>query len=408
MNNPTGRLALRRTLVGILVGGGLLVGMMVAGTADAPRSLVILAPLVAAAGVLLGGWRPAKGSDGSSAGSRVVLAKEVPRYALPVVVLTATAALSVFVLPDLGSDTESRVVASALAFDFTVSVPVLVFVLLVRTRRAPWITVVPAFVVGYALAVATIPPEHDAVLETVKLLALPAELAFVIYLVVLTRRAWADSPGGIGDPATRFRSTARRVIGSRIPADVLTTELTILYYAFRGRNLPEETATSFTMHRRAGYSSVVFGLTIVVLVETVAMHMLLRLWSSTAAWILTGLSVYALVWLVGDYRAIVARPIRITTAHLQIRLGVRWEADIPHRNVAHVDLLRSPIGKPTGDTLVVALLGQPNLRVKLEEPVEVMGMYGVRRIVRNLWLRVDEPTELCAALSPAGVDGTAL
>ena len=239
---------------------------------------------------------------------------------------------------------------------------------------------------------------RDTTISALQLLPVALELALVLYLVMLAKRAWAGSTNAAADPVTRLRSAARQVIGSRIPADILTTELSNLYYAFRRRSQSNPN-DSYTMHRRAGYLSILVGLSLVVLVETAAVHMLVRQWSSTAAWILTGLSVYALVWLIGDYRAIVGRPIRVTATHLHMRLGVRWEADIPRPSIARAHLLRPDTDKPCGDTLVLAVLGRPNLSVELKEPVEVTGMYGFRRQVRNLWLCADEPVRLCSALS---------
>lgn len=323
---------------------------------------------------------------------------EALHYGVPVLVLAGATALSLVGLPALQDESESRVVAAAVALDFTVAAPGLVFLLLVRTRRVPWTVIVPTFVIGYALAVATIPRRHQDIVETMRLAAIPAELALVAYVVLLTRKALAGARAGSDDAATRFRWTARRVLGSRVPADILTTEIMILYYAFRWRRPPPPGARSFTLHREAGYLSVLIGLGMALLVETVALHLLVRQWSGIAAAILTGLSLYALIWLVGDYRAIAARPIRIEPTHLAIRLGLRWEADIPIDRIAGAEILRSHRAKPARDTLVLALLSQPNLLVRLDAPVEVTGMYGLRRTAGELWLRVDGAEKLCAEL----------
>jgi len=369
-----------------------------AGVTETQTWLVLLAPIVAGAGVLLGGWRPAGRSGRSSTRQRRICMSEGLRYGAPVLVLAGAAALSLFALPDLQDGGDSRIVASAVALDLTVAVPGLVFFLLVRTRRAPWIAVVPAFVVGYAVAVATLPDQHQGILEKIRLAAVPAELILVTYLVWLTRKALASAPRGAGDVATRFRALARRVLGSRIPADILTTEMMILHYAFRWRTRPAKSADSFTVHRRAGYLAVLIGLAMVLVAETIALHLLVSQWSRAGAWILTGLSLYALIWITGDYRAIVARPMLMAPTHLSMRLGIRWEADFPIDQISQSSLLEPHRETRTRDILVAALLGQPNLKVRLKEPVEVIGMYGLRRTVGELWLRVDDAETLCEGL----------
>jgi hypothetical protein len=318
-------------------------------------------------------------------------------FVLPAAVLAVAGGVSLFALPRLADDFQAKVVAGALALDFTLVFPALVSIPLVRARRVPWLVVFPAFAVGYAAAMATIPEQHQGSLALMRLLVVPAELLLVGYLVVVARRAYLAARGGDGDFATRFRSAARRALRSRVPADILATEVALLYYALRGRSSPPP-ARSFSVHREVGYLSVVIGLIMVLLVETVALHVLVGRWSTGGAWILTSLSSYAVLWLVGDYRAIAARPTRLTPTNLQLRVGVRWEAEIPIGQILEVAPLRSRRERPGRDTLVAALLGQPNLRLRLEEPIEVICMYGTLRRVREIWLRVDGAARLVKEL----------
>src|SRR5262249_24086121 len=162
-----------------------------------------------------------------------------------------------------------------------------------RTKRLPWIVLVPTFALGYAVASAAIPPQHHTILEAIRLLVTPAELAVIVYLITLTRRAFVDSAGSNGDFATRFRSAARKVLGTRIPADILTTEVSILYYAFGWHRSLAKGPATFTVHRKVGYLGVLIGLSMVLFVEMVGVHLLVSLWSVVVAWLLTVLSIYA-------------------------------------------------------------------------------------------------------------------
>lgn len=369
---------------------------------DAPQGLVLLAPLVTAAGVLLGGMRPGTIRFRPAGPPLLSSFLERLRYAAPLLVLATAAALSLLVLPGLSADSEPHLMAAALSLDFTVVMPGLVYAGLVRTRRLPWIALLPAFVVGYALAVTTIPSQHHTVLDVLRLLLIPAELAVVGYLLLLMRKTWTQvSDSNEGDFATRFRSAAGTVLASRIPADILATEVSLFYYAL-GRNRAKPLPSgSYTVHREAGYLPILLGMAMVLLVETVALHFLVSQWSGLAAWVLTGLSVYAGLWLAGDYRAMAARPIRLTATHLLLRIGLRWEAALPLSLIDAVALLKGPPAQPARDVLVAVVLGQPNLRLQLRTPVEVTGMYGLRRTVREIWLRVDGAPKLYAALHNA-------
>lgn len=347
-----------------------------------------------------GGWNDGGPPGPTTGGARgpVRLPGAALAWAAPLAVFAAASLLAVLRLPALEPGPRSTVVASALALDLTVTAPALAWVTLVRTRRVPWIVLPPAFVVGYVLALATLPGEQGAVLDALGWLAAPAEGALVAWIVVRARRAYAAAPAGPADFATRFRVAARRTLGSRVPADILTTEIAVLYHAFRPRGPSRGPgADSFTVHREAGYPAVASVVALLVVVETSAVHLLVGLWSTTVAWVLSGLGVYAIAWLLGDGRALGARPTRVTATHLRLRVGLRWEADVPRSRIAEVRRLR-PGDASEGEGLRAVVIGAPNVRLAFHEPVEVTGMYGIRRRVRVVRLRVDEADRFCAAL----------
>ncbi|MCB0834902.1 MAG: hypothetical protein KDC45_15640 [Bacteroidetes bacterium] len=317
-------------------------------------------------------------------------------YAAPLLVLCSAAAVSLFILPVLSEASRPQLISAALVLDFTLVVPFLVYVLLVRTKRAPWLVLVPSFVLGYALAKLTIPAGNQAALDLLRFLALPVELTVITYLIIVARRAIKHTPAG-GDFATRFRAAARTALSARVPADILTTEVAILYYAFH-RNRTAVVPGSFTVHREAGYVAVVIGIGMAIVAETLALHFLISLWSVVFAWILTGLSMYSFIWITGDYRAMTARPVLVTSTHLLLRFGLRWEADIPLERIIGIGTLKNNKDKPDADTLVAALLGSPNVQITLDRPVEITGLYGIRRVVKTIRLRVDGSSKFCAAL----------
>jgi hypothetical protein len=320
-------------------------------------------------------------------------AKEAVSYGIPGVALAGAIAASRMA--------EERLVAAAVALDLTITAPALVYLLLVRTGRMRWTVLLPMVVIGYALAAATIPQAHQGVLTPFRVLAIPAEIGLVTYLVLAARKAVAGLPGGEADIATRFRLAAERALPSRVAAGVFTTEAMLLYYALRWRRQSRD-AGAFTVHREAAWLPLLFALGMALIAETVAVHFLVRQWSPIAAWVLTGLSLYALLWLVGDTRALVSRPIRVTATHLRFRFGMRWEADIPLERIVEVRSLPASDDTTSREQrLTAVLLGEPNLRLRLKEPVEVLGLYGWRKRVVELRLRVDDAASLLAMLNPA-------
>lgn len=344
---------------------------------DVERWSALSAPVIAAIGVLLGAR-----SRGNFFSRNPVNVSIILRLALPIMVLATASLLAMFVLPRV--EGEVGVFSAALTLDFTLVVPALVYIFVIRTGRLPLITLVPVFVAGYAMANLTIPHQHQEALDMIRFLIIPAEAALVTYLVVAARRS-LKSISATSDFVTQFRTVAYDVLKNRIPADIFTTELSIVHHAFRKSR--KEDDEGFTVHRRVGYVAIVVALIIAIAVETLAVHFFVARWSVALAWVLTGISIYSIIWLLGDCRAIMSRLTHFSGDRLLFRFGLRWEADIQLSNINAVEIITSGRYLP----FILALSGNPNIQVLFRDSVEFIGLYGIRKKVTSLALRLDDP-----------------
>ena len=319
---------------------------------------------------------------------------------MPPLVLLGATAIALLAVPRAAAGRERELLASAVTLDLLLVWPLAVAWFWVRAKRAPWFTLLPALVLGFVAASLALPAEHHGLLERLRWLAGPLELALVGTLVVLVRRGRREARALSGDFVTRFRAAARQVLGVTFAADVLTTEVALLAHAFAPRRRAAQVrGERFTAHREVGYGAVLVGVVMLLVVETLAVHALASAWSASLAWVLTGLGVYTGVWLLGDFRALRARPIVVAPDTLELRLGLRWEARIARADIESVERLPRRTGPRPDDVRVVALLGQPNVELRLARPVELIGAYGLRRATRRLWLRVDDAERFVAALA---------
>lgn len=361
-----------------------------AGDASAPLGLVLLAPLVAAGGVLIGGSAMPRFPAGNDR-PRPRSVRTAMAVAAPLAVLVAASVVAGQTVPSMSGRPAAPVLAAAAAFDLTVTAPALVYVLLVRARRVRWFLILPTFALGYALARALLPAEHHAPLNTLGLLVFPAEAAVLAWLVVEATRG-LSSPSH-GDAYDRLSAAARRIARHRIAASILATEAGLAFAALRPRFAA--TITGHTVHRTAAYGPVAAGLVLALLAETLAVHALVRTVSHAAAWALTASSLYAILWIIGDARALAQRRTTITAETLHLRFGLRWSANIPLHQIAAVERWRGTTPK---GARVLALIGPPNLLVRLNRPAELIGMYGLRRRATDLYLRLDDPDAFLRAV----------
>ncbi|MEJ7662354.1 MAG: hypothetical protein WKG07_23690 [Hymenobacter sp.] len=135
-------------------------------------------------------------------------------------------------------------------------------------------------------------------------------------------------------------------------------------------------------------------------VELAAAHLAVGHWHPWAAWVLTGLSAYSLLWLLAHGQAVRRRPVLLTADKLVVRVGLVWQVAIAREQVVRVEKLTGA-PRPAPGLLNTArlLLTPPNLLLTLAAPQLVRGPYGLHRTVRRLAIYVDEPAALQTQLA---------
>jgi len=166
-------------------------------------------------------------------------------------------------------------------------------------------------------------------------------------------------------------------------------ELAILRYAFTGwrtQATDPPHGVAFAGHRRAAYPAILVAVIMAVMAETAAVHLLISLWRPPVAWVFTALSLYSLIWILGDFNAARQEQSAVTRDGLRLRTGLRWRLDLTWAQV--VGLQDTP---PAGESLTMTLFGEPDFWIECHEPVVVSGMFGMKREVRFIGLGVDDP-----------------
>jgi hypothetical protein len=218
-----------------------------------------------------------------------------------------------------------------------------------------------------------------------RVLAIPLEVVLVFFAFRAARAATYSR----GDGIERIRAACVGAFGDNGIARAVAAELSVLYFALAGgRRQP-----GFTHGQRAGWSAVAFALGLVTLAEAIPIELWLRRFGTAPAVIAGAIHLYALLWLLGDARALRNRPTRVDGTTLWLRLGLRWSSDIPLAAIESLETGPAPVG-----SLQLKILGATNVVVRMREPVEVRGFFGISRRSRTLAIQVDDPQGLVAAL----------
>lgn len=327
----------------------------------------------------------------------------LPGFALSTAVVYAGC---VAAMGSTGAAERPDVFALAVTADLTLFVPVLFILFVVRGRQLPLLSAVPVFLLSLAGAAIVLPDGHEEALRIVGYLSIPAEL--LVFGVVGTRavraaavRRSGEDGGGAGTFYDRVLAMARGAVGSNVGAEILSTEIALVYYAAAGWRHPTPADPgSFSVHRRSGYATLAGVLSVVMATETVGLHLLLSRWSPVAAWVLTLTSLYGFVWILADYQAIRLRPVQLGPHSLDLRVGIRWSVRVPFRSVEGLYRVaqRPPDRKEAGYVRALPS-GDARYYVTLHEPVELRGAYGIRKRATKIGFTVDEPERFEAAFS---------
>jgi hypothetical protein len=172
------------------------------------------------------------------------------------------------------------------------------------------------------------------------------------------------------------------------------------------RRAPRDESTFFAVHRLRGWTIVAITIAFLATVETVGVHLLLARVSPLAAWVVTALSIYALVWLAGDPHAIRLSGIRLEPEVIDVTVGLRWHARIPRAAVRSVMPIEAKL--PRARDLAACELLWPNVCIELNRELEVVGPFGIRKHVRRLTLTCDRRNDFLAAMGPLPDLGDAL
>lgn len=298
---------------------------------------------------------------------------------------------SLWLAGQLGSLDVPVLVAAAMVVDLTVLVPGLYYVVFVRGRGWPLPTVGIVFILSLLGATLVLPSVYHAPLRAVEWLVLPLEGLIVGWSLLRLGKAAraARSLGGEEDVLARCR-TIFSALGEGRARDMAAYEVALIYYALgRWRTPLPQQPGAFSLYRQGGYQAVLVALLIGTAVELVGVHILVALWSTAAAWVLTGLSLYGILWIVGDFQALRHRPLRLEADRLYLRLGMRWEVEVPLDAVVDITPLARAPQKQEG-YLDMTVFGAPRYLVRLNRPLTAHGPYGWRKDVRSVGFAVDD------------------
>lgn len=247
-----------------------------------------------------------------------------------------------------------------------------------------------------AIAYLVLPAQQKAYILQIRKLSTLAELLFIVYAFTKfnkLRLAYKAQKALLPDPIYNLRLAMANSIGDSLGVKIVASELAVLKYGlFSWRKEQPALANSrqFTTHKDFGYIAIWSILLVAVMVETFAFHLLLLKWSHTAAMIVTGLTLYGVIFLVADLSAVIKRKVEINQTTLLLRTGLRWRAIVDRTNISAVSKISNDYDSNDACLKGGILKSSGNLLISFKAPVQIDKLYGKSKMVNSILMNIDD------------------
>lgn len=298
----------------------------------------------------------------------------------------------------------NSLLAFATTFDLIIIPLTLYYFVMVRKVGAAKISLAGVLVLSVIAANVLLPSGSKTYLSYVETFAGLVELSVVGLLLLNIRkvsRKYREVAVDSADFVRNLKESFSVVISSPVVLSIMTSEVAMFRYGlffFKGKQEVDKNSTALTTWAKSGFGSMMGVFLAVSIIETVALHLLLQSWSVVVAWVLTGISIYSAVFIIGYWSSVLKRPILIKNDSLHLRIGILWDTVIQKDKIASTSRIRNFEKDKSILNLGASVFEEPNVLIELNEEATVKGLYGIRKSTNRIALYVDEPERLITLL----------
>ncbi len=304
-------------------------------------------------------------------------------------------ATSLFIISSPAFDKNNSFTAFAVTFDLTISITVAYYFLIVRKYKIFTLSVLPVYIVTVMLAYLIIPTVHQNYLAYFKELIVIPELTFLTFLIIKIRvvvKKFKNTNFITKDFIEQLYTGLNKVFRNKILSGVFATEFSVIYYAitfWKRKKEVNDGQKYISTYKNTFYFALWFMLTMGIIVEGFSLHIFIGKYSNAAAWVFTAIGIYSLLFIIADFSAMVRRPIVITKDLLYLRCGLRWRAVIPFEKIELIQPVKN-FKDDSKEYVNISSAKQPNAILVLKEPLEVKGLYWLRKTTYKISFCADD------------------
>ncbi|MBM7662845.1 hypothetical protein JOC85_003656 [Bacillus mesophilus] len=292
--------------------------------------------------------------------------------------------------------------------DLAICLPLAFYFLILRKNHSI-IHILPVVIIGFWVAYFLIPNHLFEEIKPVMYILYGFEALFILfelYLLILAIRkfpilirTFKDKKRDYPQFTLSLRKSFEETFQNKKIGAILTTDLSVIYYSlFSWKQKEKEANHLFSYHKNTGYLAFIIMLVHALVIEMIGVHFLIAQKSHLLAWILTGLDLYTVLYLIADYRAAKLSPISIKDNVMNIVIGVRRSIEVPIEEIKSFEktsTAKSIRGKEKHAffaTLpeLIEEDNEPDFELVLHRPVEAHYIFGIKKKISKIYITVDE------------------
>jgi len=237
-------------------------------------------------------------------------------------------------------------------------------------------------------------------------------LLLEVGLLWLAWRAWRDRRSALVEtpeeslPERRLAHRLQSFLGPRA-SRLIALELVVLggaCQALLGRGRGPVDADSFSYHRESFLGSLLLALPVMAVGDLLLLDLFLRHTTPWIRWGVHALDLYGMLWVLGLWQSMRARPHRLNDEALWVHRGVLGSLWIPRALLGElrpIPVFDDPSEQKAflGDAAALAVSGGTEFLLDLTEPLRPTGFLGQGRPRSRVRLSVDDPEAFRRALA---------
>ena len=118
------------------------------------------------------------------------------------------------------------------------------------------------------------------------------------------------------------------------------------------------------------------------------------------ALIITIITAYGLLWMIGEYRATIKRPISIGNESLYVRYGLLGNTKVNLRSIENVQTVGGRV-RWRKEIIRHVAAGSANVKLELKKSTSLKNVLGIEQNIEAVYLAVDSPRPFIEALKDA-------